>query len=229
MTKPLPNEFQPYMIFLRAATCIEPYNQTVALVLKHCFVDYVLESFDDTPPQQIINSLEKFRQKLPLFPLNGAHETKDFADDLFNSLTLLFRRGTISLQLPKQFWICGLLYSILNNSECEKRERICIEVAIRINILIKKAKSGKFKKKCLSNTRYERRCFIRSSFGFQERNQQYMSYFQSKGLVIQNAPFIQVTNIQKVNDLLVQASDQLQNGDRAAAQKLLQECLQNWK
>ena len=139
----IPKEFRPYASFIIAAENAKRYNPIAAQVLTQVFVDICQDIVTTTSNQNAHDFLTNLSNNLPEFPRDGPDETKLLADDLFDSICAALRSGKINTHITQQFWLCGILYSVLAGDEAEKRERICKITAARLKMILAKAEIKK--------------------------------------------------------------------------------------
>lgn len=139
----IPLEFRPYASYIIAAENIKRYNPIAAQVLTQVFVDICQDYVSTTSNQNAHDFLKNLTNNLPEFPRDGPDETKLLADDLYDSICSALRAGKINTHIAQQFWLCGILYSVLAGDEAEKRERICKITSARLKTILTKAEIKK--------------------------------------------------------------------------------------
>lgn len=139
----IPSEFWPYASFIIAAETVKQYNPIAAQVLTQVFVDICQDYIQTTTSKKAQEFLTNLSNNLPEFPRDGPDETKLLADDLYDSICSSLRSGKLNTHIAQQFWLCGILYSVLAGDESEKRERICKITAARLKMILAKAEIKK--------------------------------------------------------------------------------------
>lgn len=128
----IPAEFKQFAAYLVAAEDVRRYNPIVSQVLTQVFVDICRDIAPQSKQSNIKEFMRNLTENLPEFPRDGPDETKLLADDIYDSLTSKLREGKVNPHIIHQFWLCGILYSVLAGDQAEKRERICKITAIRL-------------------------------------------------------------------------------------------------
>lgn len=131
--EPPPPEYAPYNHFYFVAESLDKYNYTAALVMRHVFCNSCI---DDIVPgigdYRVAQYMERYQKSLPDFPCDGPTETKNFADEMFATLSDSLEKGRVTTTMPEQFWILSVVYSVLEGDEVLHRERLCRNAGARL-------------------------------------------------------------------------------------------------
>lgn len=116
-----------------ASQVFSKINKSVSLVMLHTFMDFCLEKFNYQQNPEIKDYLQNLAEKCGDFPEDGAQETRNLADDMFSRLTIQFQTGDITKDMPQQYLLCSLLYSVLEGAEAIERQNSCLYASLKIH------------------------------------------------------------------------------------------------
>jgi hypothetical protein len=128
----VPPEFSQLAKYYYAAESLSKYNPIVTEVLRHVFGDSCADLVPTTASPAAREFAANYQKSLNVFPYDGPEESRLFANDLFATLCASLKSGRVSPALTDQFWLCGVVYSILDGDEAVRRERVCRIVAARL-------------------------------------------------------------------------------------------------
>jgi hypothetical protein len=128
----VPPEFSQLAKYYYAAESLSRYNPIVREVLRHVFGDSCADLVPTTASPAAREFAASYQKSLSVFPYDGPEESRLFANDLFATLCASLKSGRVSPALADQFWLCGVVYSILDGDEAVRRERTCRIAAARL-------------------------------------------------------------------------------------------------
>jgi hypothetical protein len=128
----VPPEFSQLAKYYYVAESLSKYNPIVTEVLRHVFADSCADLAPTTASPAAREFAASCQKSLNVFPYDGPEESRLFANDLFATLCASLKSGRVSPALADQFWLCGVVYSILDGDEAVRRERTCRIAAARI-------------------------------------------------------------------------------------------------
>ena len=130
---PVPEELKLYAKYYYAAESLLKYNPIVAQVLRHVFVDYCLDDIIPfTTAQRAHEFVQSYKKNLSSFPCDGPSETRYFANELYDSLISFLKSGKVGYKVAEQFWLCSIVFSVLDGEDAIHKEKTCRIAAARI-------------------------------------------------------------------------------------------------
>jgi hypothetical protein len=133
-----PPELEAIAKFYYVAEGISKFNQTAAKVMRHVFADHYGQIRGKVTDAGAAQWAEDYIAKLAPFPTDGISELSYFADELYEQLRGSVRSGSVSEALPDQFWVCGVIYSVLDSEKAVSREKKCCVAAARLKKMFTK-------------------------------------------------------------------------------------------
>lgn len=137
----IPKEFQPFQKYLIISKMFANINKIVSSVMLHTYLDCCLENHQLTSDKSLRKYLNELIERCGDFPEDGAIETKNIAEEMFQNLTLKFENGVISEEMAKQYFVCSTLYSVLGGYECAERQDSCLFASLKIHELLRTGKA----------------------------------------------------------------------------------------
>ena len=141
MCEKIPNEFKEYQKYYVAYEVFKEINKKVSQVMIYTFIDFCQEKLGKTSDKPLKHYIEETSKLCDGFPEDGAQVTQEIAEEIFQNLNIRFQSGIITTEMPKQYFICSVLYSVLGGSENEEREYASLFASLKLSELIRKGKN----------------------------------------------------------------------------------------
>jgi len=214
----------------------ETVNPVVSQVFSHVFADSSFEIVEKSQNLELKKYFNEYMLHLGEFPIYGINEVLFSADDLYDSLVFTFRSGVYKKYMPRLLLVCATLYSIVQGTHSEDRERICKHTAARlrkfhrnaVNALKERKETTERENIRIEAKRKTKAKFDKMNIANSNNPQEIREFLVFNGISIPSSvpqPKIVKSIIQRQMDI---AMMHLNKGDKSNALKILQKSLTIW-
>ena len=140
MCEKIPKEFKEFQKYFVAYEVFKTVNRKVSQVMIYTFLDFCQEKLGKNIDKPLKNYIEETSKLCDSFPEDGAQATQELAEEIYQNLNIRFQSGIISTEMPKQYFLCSVLYSVLGGSENEEKEYAALFASLKLSEVIRKGK-----------------------------------------------------------------------------------------